>query len=57
MQGHQVDPQLVDVTELIDDVKKAVPVMADHKSIDIHITAEKPVYIYAEQGDDQSCVT
>lgn len=49
MQGHQVDPQLVDVTELIDDVKKAVRVMADHKSIDIHINAEKPVYIYADR--------
>jgi signal transduction histidine kinase len=49
MEGTSVNRQLIEVSDLINDVKRMLRLQAENKKIYLNAKADKPVYIYADK--------
>jgi two-component system, sensor histidine kinase and response regulator len=49
MQGDNINQQLIDVGDLMDDVKHLLRLQAQNKKIYVNTKADKPLYIYADK--------
>lgn len=49
MQGSNIHPQLIDITQLIDNIKKVLRLQAENKRIYLEAKATEPVYIFADK--------
>ena len=56
MQANTIFPQRFDITETFSEVLHALRLSAKSKQINIQGNFPKPIYVYADQGYDQSCI-
>lgn len=49
MQGDTINQQLIDVSDLMNDVKHMLRLQAENKKIYVNTKADKPIYIYADK--------
>ncbi len=49
MQGDHINQQLIDISDLMKDVKQMLRLQADNKKIYVSTKADKPIYIYADK--------
>lgn len=49
MQGDHINPQLIDIAEMIKQVKHMLRLQAENKKIYVSTKADKPIYIYADK--------
>ncbi|MBK6379366.1 MAG: HAMP domain-containing histidine kinase [Chitinophagaceae bacterium] len=49
MQGDHINQQLIDISDLMKDVKQMLRLQAENKKIYVSTQADKPIYIYADK--------